>query len=105
MSHFPLKQQVSTHRAENPCSVKREDLEKLLNDSVKEAHIFHGKQMVISYYLRCGFTVTGESNIIDPEKFKFDTGEKLCYEVAIKQLWQLETYRIQSEMYSKVGVK
>jgi hypothetical protein len=105
MSDFPVEKQVLTHHVENPCSVNREYLEKLLNDSVKEVHIFHGKQMVVSYYLPCGFTVTGESNIIDPEKFNFDIGEKLCYEVAIKQLWQLETYRMQCNMYSEAGVE
>lgn len=81
-------------------SIKREDLERLLNDSVKEIHIFHKKEMVISYRLPCGFTVTGRSNVINPERFNFDIGEKLCYEDAINRLWQFETYRMQCKIYS-----
>ena len=71
----------------------------LLQDSITEEIIFHGKELVISFRLPCGFTVAGRSAVVNAERFDLNIGRLLCYEDAIRQLWLLEGYRVQWKMY------
>lgn len=48
--------------------------------------------------LKNGFTVVGESACIDPENFSHSIGEQVAYENAFEKLWQLEGYRIKSQL-------
>lgn len=42
--------------------------------------------------LHSGFVVTGTSACIDPDKFDPEIGEKVAYDDAVNQLWELEGY-------------
>lgn len=42
--------------------------------------------------LRSGFKVIGKSAVLDPEKFNAEIGQKVAYEDAFNQLWELEGY-------------
>lgn len=41
-----------------------------------------------------GFTVTGESACVSPEKFNAAMGEQIAYDNAFNKIWQLEGYRL-----------
>lgn len=47
-----------------------------------------------------GFCVTGESAAASPENFQEDIGQKLAFEKARDKVWELEGYRLKSEMYA-----
>lgn len=94
-----LQEKIAKHHTDNIYSVHRVQLDKLLQDSVTEEIIFHGKELVISFKLPCGFTVAGRSAVVNPEKSDLNIGRLLSYEDAIQQLWLLEGYRTQWELY------
>lgn len=80
-------------------TVTEEQIHQMLAASEKEVCTFHGKELIVSYKLECGFTISGRSACVDPENFNLEIGEKLCFEDAKKQLWQLEGYRLQWQLY------
>ena len=94
-----LQEKITEHHTDNIYSVHRVQLDKLLQESVTEETIFHGKELVISFKLPCGFTVAGRSAVVNAEKFDLNIGRLLSYEDAIRQLWLLEGYRVQWKMY------
>lgn len=51
--------------------------------------------------LKNGFTVVGESACIDPENFNHSIGEQVAYNNAFEKIWQLEGYRIKSQLAEK----
>ena len=48
--------------------------------------------------LRNGFTVTGESACASPENFNAEIGRKVARDNARDKIWQLEGYRLRSEL-------
>lgn len=94
-----LQEKITEHHSDNKYSVSRVQLDKLLQDSTTEEIIFHGKELIISFKLPCGFTVAGRSAVVNAEKFDLNIGRLLCYEDAIRQLWLLEGYRMQWKLY------
>jgi len=90
-----LREKVTEHHPDNHYSVTRTHLDKMLQDSITEEIVFHGKELVISFKLLCGFTVMGKAAVVNPEKFDMNTCRLLAYENAINQLWMLEGYRMQ----------
>ena len=94
-----LQEKITEHHKDNQYSVNRVQLDELLQDSTTEEVIFHGKELVISFRLPCGFTVAGRSAVVNAERFDLNIGRLLCYEDAIRQLWLLEGYRVQWKMY------
>ena len=51
--------------------------------------------------LKNGFTVVGDSACIDPENFDHRIGEQVAYNNAFEKIWQLEGYRIKSQLAEK----
>lgn len=51
--------------------------------------------------LKNGFTVVGDSACIDPENFDHSIGEQVAYNNAFEKIWQLEGYRIKSQLAEK----
>lgn len=45
-----------------------------------------------------GFCVTGESAAASPENFQEDIGQKLAFEKARDKVWELEGYRLKSDL-------
>jgi hypothetical protein len=74
--------------------VKLEELKALLANADIEEHVFHGKEVVVSYRLRDrgGFTVTGRGACVDVNNFSIVIGRTVAYEDALNQLWLLEGY-------------
>lgn len=81
--------------------VTKEQIEKLLNEAETEEHIFWNKELQVSYKLECGFTVTGRAACVDPKNFDLEFGRKIAREKAEDQLWALEGYRLQWDLYNK----
>lgn len=98
-----MNKDLENKLAELPSSirVKKEDINKLIENSQMEFHVFWEKEMVCSFRLENGFTVIGRAACVDPANFNLDIGKELCFEDAIKQLWQLEGYRLQWKVYEE----
>lgn len=51
--------------------------------------------------LKNGFTVVGDSACIDPENFDQTIGQQVAYNNAFEKIWQLEGYRVKSQLAEK----
>ena len=47
-----------------------------------------------------GFCVTGENSCVSPENWQSDLGQKLAFEKARGKVWELEGYRLKSELHA-----
>ena len=81
--------------------VIKKQIDELLNASEVQEHIFHGKELNVSYKLPCGFTVTGRGACVDPVNFDLEIGRRVAREDAENQLWQLEGYLLQNALFGR----
>lgn len=75
--------------------VTQERINHLLDTAQTQEHIFWGKELVVSYQLESGFTVTGRAACVDPANFNLAIGHQVAREDAENQMWVLEGYRLQ----------
>jgi hypothetical protein len=78
--------------------VTQQEIDALLDSAETQEHVFWDKELLVSYRLPCGFTVTGRGACIDPAIFDLEIGRKVAREDAANQLWQLEGYRKHLEL-------
>jgi Phage protein (N4 Gp49/phage Sf6 gene 66) family len=76
-----------------------EEIKALLDSAETQEHVFWEKELVVSFKLTTGFTVTGRGACIDPANFNLEIGRRVAREDAENQLWQLEGYRKQIELH------
>jgi len=79
--------------------VTPQQIEDLINSAESQEHVFWDKELVTSYKLPSGFTVTGRGACVDPANFDIESGRQVCREDAIHQLWQLEGYLLQNQLH------
>ena len=76
----------------NQNRVTQEQIDNLLDAAETQEHIFWEKELLVSYRLKSGFTVSGRAACIDPANFDINIGRKVARENAASQLWVLEGY-------------
>lgn len=81
-------------------SITQKHIDVLLGDSETEEHVFWEKELIVSYKLPNGFTISGRAACVDPKNFNLEIGRKIARENAEHQLWQLEGYLLQEKIYS-----
>lgn len=79
-----------------PAVVTPARIEALLDEAETQEHVFWGKEVVISYKLRSGYTVTGRAST-SVENFDMEVGRHWARQDAIKQLWPLEAYLLYNQ--------
>jgi Phage protein (N4 Gp49/phage Sf6 gene 66) family len=82
--------------------VTEAEIDDLLSRSTIEEHVFHKKELIVSYLLPNGFTVTGKGACINPENFDINIGRKVAQNDVKDQLWQLQGYLRQIEFTNGV---
>lgn len=55
-------------------------------------YVSHNTLTIAIVDLENGATVTGESNVINPENWDQELGQKFALEKAINKIWELEGY-------------
>jgi len=80
--------------------VTQEEITALLDTAETQEHTFWEKELVVSYKLASGFTVSGRGACVDSANFDLEIGRQVARRDAEKQLWQLEGYRKQLDMIS-----
>lgn len=78
-----------------------DQIKALLDEAETQEHIFHGKELIVSYKLKCGFTVSGRGACVDPSNFDLEIGRKVAREDAENQMWKLEGYRLQWKLFEE----
>lgn len=82
-------------------TVTQEEIYALLEACETQEHCFWGKELVVSYKLPCGFTISGRAACVDPANFNLQVGRNLAKRDVERQLWQFEGYRKQLEVYGR----
>lgn len=59
------------------------------------------QELVISFRLPNGFTVSGRGACVDPKNFDIEIGRRVATEDAKRQLWQLEGYVLQNQLWAE----
>lgn len=58
-----------------------------------------GKAVICEITLENGFTVRGESAVVDPKNFVLEIGQKISFSHAIDKVWEVEGYLMQQKKY------
>ena len=67
----------------------------------EEYRVFFDRATVCCLTLKNGFTVTGESAVVDPRNFDKGLGRRIAKDHARDKVWQLEGYLLQQRLYEK----
>lgn len=59
-----------------------------------------GKTMICELTLRNGYTVTGKAATVSKENFDEEIGQKVSFENARNEIWQLEGYLLQERVHT-----
>ncbi|MEL6853509.1 MAG: Gp49 family protein [Cyanobacteria bacterium J06607_13] len=79
--------------------INQQRIDGLLDAAETQEFVFWGKELVVSYKLPCGFTVTGSGACVDPANFDIEIGRKAAREMAAHKLWEFEGYSLQLLMH------
>ncbi len=64
-----------------------------------------GKTIVCEIILKNGFSVRGESSVVDISNFVQEIGEKMAYKDAVSKIWLVEGYLLQEKLFIWSKVK
>lgn len=100
MQYFPTDKNCWVPQQTGETTVTEERIERILNEAEKKIiEIWDRKELIVSYRLKNGFTVTGRAACVDPKTYSYETGLKICFNDAKNQLWQVEGYLLQCKLY------
>ena len=86
-------------------TVTQRHIDYILDNAETQETIFWQKELLISYKLYNGFTITGRSACVDPNYFDIELGRKYAREDASNQLWLLEGYLLQNKIHNETLCK
>lgn len=79
-------------------TVKKEQIDKLFDESEKHYDIYWGKCTVVAVKLKNGFVIIESSACVDPKNFDDQVGREICEERIKNKLWELEGYVLQTNI-------
>lgn len=82
-------------------TVTKEMIERIINNSEIEVQTIHDKCTIVSCKLPNGFIIVESSACVSPENYDKDMGVEICMDRIIDKVWELEGYKLQSELYEK----
>ena len=85
--------------SEKKNTVTQAQINEILEKSEKEVfHAVFGKQCIVVVKLPNGFTIVGESACVDPANYDSQIGYDLAMKRIETKLWELEGYKLQTEV-------
>jgi hypothetical protein len=57
-----------------------------------------GKVLVCELILENGYSVTGQSAVVDAGRYNEEIGREISYDNAVSKIWQLEGYLLQEKL-------
>lgn len=83
--------------------VTQEDIDKILANTFIKIEQYGEKTTVLMATLPNGFVIVESSSCVDPANFDMKIGEQICMEHLVDRIWELEGYRLQSELATNCG--
>lgn len=78
--------------------ITQKDIDNILSKTFIKVEQYGNKTTVLMATLPNGFVIVESSSCIDPENFDMKIGEQICMEHLVNRIWELEGYRLQSEL-------
>lgn len=105
--YIPFVAKLGVHREEDniPPEGKVSDFrvtEDLICSKIKNIDFTvmpSGKAVVCEITLENGFTVRGESAVVDPANFVLEIGQNIAFTHAVDKIWEVEGYLMQERKY------
>lgn len=82
-----------------PDKVTPEMVAKYLDAAESQEHTFWNKELVVSYRLENGFTISGRGACVNPANFNLELGRKIARKHAEEQLFLLLGFSLQQLRY------
>jgi hypothetical protein len=82
-------------------TVTQLQIEALLAETDFEIRTIYGKVTVVVAKLPNGFTIVESSACVDPANYDEAIGVEICKQRIENQLWQLEGYLLQEQLYKE----
>lgn len=85
--------------------VTKKDIDKILANTFVKVEKYGDKTTVLMATLPNGFVIVESSSCVDPVNFDMSIGEQICMDKLVDKIWELEGYRLQSELYQEKQLK
>lgn len=79
-------------------TVTKEQIDKIFEEGMKLESTIGDKTTVVVFKAPNGFVIVESSSCVDPKNYDFEIGKQICYERIKNKLWELEGYKLQSEL-------
>lgn len=99
MSYNEFEEYFSKVEKVIPVSVDAATINDLMDSAKVTVNTTFDKCTVVSVKLKNGFVITESSACLDPVNYNEEEGMKYCMAKIEMKLWELEAYRLQSEIY------
>lgn len=81
--------------------VNKKDIDNILKDTLIKVEKYGDKTTVLKATLPNGFVIIESSSCVDPANFDMKMGEEICMDKLVNKIWELEGYKLQSELMKK----
>lgn len=83
-------------------SIKKQDIDNILAKTFIKVQKYGDKTTVLMATLPNGFVIVEYSSCVDPANFDMKIGEQNCMDKLVNKIWELEGYRLQSELNNEL---
>lgn len=83
----------------NRVTITKEQVDNLIASSKINDVKMGEKTTVVTLTLPNGFVIVESSSCVHPENYDHELGKEICLKHAVDQIWKLEGYRLQCEIY------
>lgn len=81
--------------------VNKKDIDNILKDTLIKVEKYGDKTTILKATLPNGFVIIESSSCVDPANFDMKMGEEICMDKLVNKIWELEGYKLQSELIKK----
>lgn len=81
--------------------VNKKDIDNILKDTLIKVEKYGDKTTILKATLPNGFVIIESSSCVDPANFDMKMGEEICMDKLVNKIWELEGYKLQSELMKK----
>ena len=78
--------------------ITKKDIDNILANTLIKVEKYGDKTTVLKATLPNGFVVIENSSCIDPDNFDMAIGEQICMDKLVDKIYELEGYKLQSEL-------
>lgn len=83
-------------------TVTQERIEEIMNNSKVTVATMFDKCTIVTCLLPNGFVIVESSACVSPENYDEEVGIEICMNRIVDKVWELEGYRLQEELSSKI---